>query len=483
MRKSILLSLAAAALCCANASAEIPLGYYSSLDGKCGAELKNAIHALVTDATMLSYGSGDGHTWWGFYETDYAEVDGERQVVDRYSNEIHTFGSRGASVGGMNIEHSFPKSWWGGTANNAYKDLFNLMPCEKSINSSKSNYGMGVVTNATTDNGCTKVGQGDQGFKVWEPADKWKGDFARGYMYMATAYQDFTWTGQALNSLTQGDYPTLKEWASTLYIKWAKQDAVDEIETTRNDAVYAIQGNRNPYVDFPNLMEYVWGDSVSTPLNIRTTVKAGGSSADGPATLYDETFLGNDGGCVASGSSRVWTVTDNYGWKGAGFIGGACTQTDASLTTPEIDLSGCTKAEMTFSHAANQFKDAKPEVYCSVEIIVDGAAPEALDIPKWPAGTNWTFISSGKTDLNAYCGHKVKIVFHYTSDTSVAGTWEIKSLKVTGTISAGIDSAVSAEDAVEVARYDLYGRLLSTPAAGINIVVMSDGTVRKEIIR
>ena len=80
----------------------------------------------------------------------------------------------------MNIEHSFPKSWWGKTENQAYKDLYNLMPCESKINSSKSNYPMGEVVSGDTGNGWTKVGNGNDGKKYWEPADEWKGDFARG---------------------------------------------------------------------------------------------------------------------------------------------------------------------------------------------------------------------------------------------------------------------------------------------------------------
>ena len=61
----------------------------------------------------------------------------------------------------MNIEHSFPKSWWGGEQRQAYKDLYNLMPSDAKANSTKSNYGMGVVTKATYDNGVIKVGTGD----------------------------------------------------------------------------------------------------------------------------------------------------------------------------------------------------------------------------------------------------------------------------------------------------------------------------------
>ena len=166
------------------ASADIPLQYYSTLQGKSGEELKTAIHQLVGKdpaIKMLSYGSGDRHTWWGFYVTDRDEKTNE--VIDRYSNDVRYYGSRGSSVSGMNIEHSFPKSWWGGTSNNAYTDLYNLMPCEQKINSSKSNYAMGKVVNVSKTNGCTTIGTSSSGMKLWEPADKWKGDFARGYMY------------------------------------------------------------------------------------------------------------------------------------------------------------------------------------------------------------------------------------------------------------------------------------------------------------
>lgn len=234
----------AVAMNTAPSAAQIPAGYYDNLKGKSGAELKNAVHETIKDANVLDYGKGKGHTWEGFYTTDRTA---DNQVIDRYSNDTRYFGSKGSSVGGMNIEHSFPKSWWGGSENQAYKDLYNLMPSEQKINSAKSNYPMGEVSKATTDNGCTKVGTGSKGYKLWEPADKWKGDFARAYMYMATTYQDFTWKGtQALQILQKGDYPTLQPWAYKLYISWAKTDAPDETETSRNEAVSRIQATATP---------------------------------------------------------------------------------------------------------------------------------------------------------------------------------------------------------------------------------------------
>ena len=162
---------------------------------------------MIKDAEVLSYGSGAGHTWWGFWTTDRTD---DGRFIDRYSPETTWVQStsQGESGTGMNIEHSFPKSWWGGTTNQAYQDLYNLMPCEQKINSSKSNYPMGKVATVKTTNGMTKIGTGTEGFAVWEPGDEWKGDFARGYMYMATCYQNLTFSNNvAQEILTTGDTP------------------------------------------------------------------------------------------------------------------------------------------------------------------------------------------------------------------------------------------------------------------------------------
>lgn len=266
--------------CCITiaAVAEVPLSYYSNTNGKKKSDLKAALFSIIQPKKTLTYGSGAGHTWQGFYSTDRMP---NGEVRDRYSNDHRYFSQTSpyAAVSGMNIEHSFPKSWWGGTTNNAYRDLFNLMPCEAKINNSKSNYAMGVVTSVSTDNGCTKVGKGTTKpgttKSLWEPADKWKGDFARAYMYMATTYSNLTWEGEGLTMLENNNWPTLQPWAYTLLLQWNSDDPVDEIEIDRNEAVFGIQGNRNPFVDFPHLAEYIWGDSVNVAFNPTTSYKAG----------------------------------------------------------------------------------------------------------------------------------------------------------------------------------------------------------------
>ena len=94
--------------------------------------------------------------------------------------------------------------------------------------------------------------------KMWEPGDRFKGEFSRSYMYMATTYQNLSFVSEGANQLQTGAYPTLKKWSSDLFRQWSKNDRVDEMEIKRNEAVYKIQNNRNLFIDYPNLAEYVW---------------------------------------------------------------------------------------------------------------------------------------------------------------------------------------------------------------------------------
>ena len=237
-------------------SATVPVGYYNSIDGKRGQELKTAIHQLIKNHTVMTYSS----LWYHFQSTD-CHFDNPNQVWDMYSNITRYF--RGSSaVSGMNREHSFPKSWWGGTQVDAYTDLNHLYPSDADANMAKNNYPLGEVSTASFNNGCTKVGtpktgQGGGSSTVFEPDDEYKGDFARTYFYMATCYQDYTWKYTYM--VTNSSWQTLNQWSINLLLKWSREDPVSDKEVARNDAVYKIQNNRNPFIDNPLLAEYIWG--------------------------------------------------------------------------------------------------------------------------------------------------------------------------------------------------------------------------------
>ncbi len=489
--RNILLAIAAI-IPTGNVLAQIPDGYYDALKGKKGAELKTAVHDIIKDANVLNYGSGAGATWWGFYLTD----NDNGYVIDRYSNNSVKFGSQGTVASGMNIEHSFPKSWWGGSKNQAYQDLYNLMPSNSNANSSKSNYGMGVVTDATYDNGCIKVGMGDQGFRVWQPSTEWQGDFSRSYMYMATAYQNLTWTSEGLNSLEQGDYPTLKPWAYKLYIKWCKEDPVSKTEIARNEAVYRIQGNRNPYIDFPNLMEYIWGDSIDYAFNPATTVKSaennGGDGGDvtpgmTETVIYSANYHSADGDCVTTDIAQpqtgieVWQRSSSYGWKATSTIKNSSGtyvkyNAEGTLALPEMDLAGYSSASLSFTHMLNYC--TSPDDYLSVEVQCEGNVAKLSGFT-WPAGTKWTSVESGEVSLDQYVGKKIQILFRYTGTTSVSATWEIEKAVVTGKkTTTGInvvDNSSNFDSTKPYEVFDLSGKCLSQDDARRGVVIVKQG--------
>lgn len=245
-----------------SAGATIPAGYYNSLDGKSGQALKDAIHELASQHTTLSYGS----LWIYFARTD-CRPENQNIVWDMYSDNTYYFRGGSSGVYGMHKEHSLPKSWWGGQDETegyaGYTDINHLYPSNGEANMAKSNYPLGEVSRATFDNGVTKVGtplmgQGGGCAWVFEPDDRYKGDFARTYFYMACAYQHYRWKYTYM--MINNNWKTLNDWSIDLLCRWARNDAVSDKEVNRNDAVQRSQNNRNPFIDFPELFEYIWGN-------------------------------------------------------------------------------------------------------------------------------------------------------------------------------------------------------------------------------
>lgn len=262
-------------LFCALLKAKVPVGYYYLAKGKENSELKTALHKIVSNSKMLMYGSGAESTWYGFYQIDRDSVN--NSVIDRYSSDSFYFGAMCESVSGMHIEHSLPKSWWGALSNNAYRDLHHLFPAEATINSLKNNNPLGEVAQVNYDNGVSKVGLnafGDeyQG-KCFEPADEYKGDFARAYLYVSTAYEDYAplWNSPMMEN---NIYPVWKEWALELLLKWHRNDPVSALEKVRMEKIYELQGNRNPFIDYPDLVEYIWGSEKNSTYNFPTETEA-----------------------------------------------------------------------------------------------------------------------------------------------------------------------------------------------------------------
>lgn len=261
-------AILASILLAINVYAAIPSGYYDSAEGKKSGELKTAMHEIIRPHTRISYGAGG--TWVVFRNSD---VRSDGSIWDMYSDVVRYFPSSG-SHSEMHIEHSVPKSWWGesgsGNSNFVYEasfDLHHLVPSDASANTSKSNFVLGVVEIPSFDNGVSKVGKAmvdGVSRSVFEPHDDYKGDFARMYMYVFTCYQDYTWTSNGVYMLNNNQFPTLNTYSKNLLMQWHRQDPVSEKERNRNEAVFSAQKNRNPFIDFPHLAEYLWGEKVGS---------------------------------------------------------------------------------------------------------------------------------------------------------------------------------------------------------------------------
>ncbi|MBD8347495.1 endonuclease I family protein [Dysgonomonas sp. HGC4] len=255
---------------------DISIGYYNRANGLYGAALKTAMHDIIRDHEYLNFDENTtARYWWDNYfkKTDWSS---EGYFLDMYSNEKHT-----TYVGGnvQNREHCMPRSWWGKrdkySSYDANGDLHNIFPSDYSANAAKSNLPLGEVGIAKFDNGVSKVGNNTypHGYRgqVFEPADEYKGDFARVYFYMLTCYEDYSydWKDDAKKSMLQIEaYPGLQPWALEMLIKWNNEDPISDKEIARNNAVYKIQGNRNPFVDCPELVSHIWGDSKDQPFYI-----------------------------------------------------------------------------------------------------------------------------------------------------------------------------------------------------------------------
>ncbi len=281
MRQSIqwLASIALSLTVAGQASAEAPAGYYSTCEGKKGAALLSALCDKIGSHTDVGY---DG--LWNVYKTSDVRANGK--VWDMYSTKEWTVGQEHCGnysyVGDcINREHSMPKSWFS-EGSPMKSDAFHVYPTDGKVNGQRSNYPYGECSGGTTlpSHGSVRaLGRlGTSTFpgytgKVFEPDDEYKGDFARTYFYMAACYNTKI-KGWSSDMLAGNSYPAFKQWAIDLLLKWHRQDPVSPKETARNEAVYAHQHNRNPFIDYPDMVEHIWGDDTSTGWSSTGTPRA-----------------------------------------------------------------------------------------------------------------------------------------------------------------------------------------------------------------
>ena len=298
-------------------AASLP-AYYAKIDGKSAKSLFDAVHEVV----KVGYSSLGYDGLWGAYQ--HTDLRDNGKIWDMYSDCSWTYksdqcGSYSSECDCYNREHSIPKSWYGDTKSGPGCDIFHLVPTDGKVNGMRSNYAFGEVSSAsytfdgaklgssksiTITNGNTIAGNEGTAIscsanKVFEPRDEYKGDFARGYfgamIRWAGDHQSFTDGdgGKIFSSSYAAGSFGLTKYGVALLMKWHRQDPVSQKEIDRNNGIQQTQGNRNPFIDYPYLAEFIWGEKAGQTLDL-----------DDLITAYDSRFvLGESNGYLKGGST------------------------------------------------------------------------------------------------------------------------------------------------------------------------------------
>jgi len=257
----------------------VPPGYYAAAEGLAGDDLRAALHEITDGHTVLPY----SYSWEAFYTTDdkpngkvwdmYSDVPGGEPPYE-YTFGVDQGGIGGVEGTGYNREHVWPSSWSGGELLPKYSDLHTIYPTDNFVNNQRGNDPYGEVASPTWTslNGSRKGNCVYPGYSgpAFEPIDEYKGDFARTFFYVTVRYhtEDAAWSGSAMT-----DGADILPWAVSLLLGWHEADPVDRKELERNGTVYAMQGNRNPFIDRPEFADRMYqaaavgdGDAPGAPV-------------------------------------------------------------------------------------------------------------------------------------------------------------------------------------------------------------------------
>lgn len=318
-------------------AADIPQ-YYDNLGGLSGKSLFDAVQTdLLKGSPSMSY-SG---LWSAYAKSDVYPSDSvgkAGKIWDMYGGCIFTYstnqcGNYDVECDCYNREHSIPKSWFGGAESSPGADLLHIVPTDGKVNGMRSNYAFGEVLNATYSYNGSKLGTSVTSLStdkktiaaeagvsvsasgtVFEPINQYKGDFARGYMATmvrwAGKYQTFT-SGDGAKIFSDG-YTEAKKYGLTAYgvtllMKWHREDPVSQKEIDRNNGIQETQGNRNPFIDYPYLAEFIWGEHAGETVDMSLLMPStdpdfvpgvsngwrGGDAPPTPVTKYGVTWSAN----------------------------------------------------------------------------------------------------------------------------------------------------------------------------------------------
>lgn len=232
--------------------------YYSSISSQSGESLKAALNLIVRDHTDYSYTP----CVWDILQISDEHPTDSNSVIGFYTRRaiFKTNRDQGGNTPDFwNREHIWPRSHgFPNTGQHAFRDVHALRPADKSVNADRSDDDF--AEGGTPDIECTLCNEGPG---TWEPPDEVKGDTARMMFYMVVRYEGGDNSGvsdlELVDSLTSSSQNLMGKLCDL--VQWHVDDPVSFEEMARNDVIYSWQGNRNPFVDHPEYVIPIWGDS------------------------------------------------------------------------------------------------------------------------------------------------------------------------------------------------------------------------------
>ena len=479
--------------------------YYQKANGKKGRELKSAMFDIIKNPSVVDYDSlwnayntSDKRTIdgkdviWDMYSN-----------FSRYPLYTYPHGTGAGNtegVKGIQREHSMVKKWFNptdapasGTKTYAdvrpmYSDLVHVIPTDAVCNNNRNDLCYGEIddpaqvdwqsdggfSKKSKQGGCSTPGWKEQvenyaKKRVYEPNDEYKGDLARIYFYMVTCYEPHylswmpirddghrktgelfyqsgnhcgTWSSDMFDAGDDDPYQPFAPWAFEMLMRWSKEDPVSQKEIDRNNTIWQMQGNRNPFVDYPGLEDYIWGDKKEVEFDY------GGEPGECAMAMDCETALNKTAFHVD------WSDTDNFRdyW----------TRTPVNLYKNGILFSFNYGMEGKYLYADdaeirlynyNTLTLTSPEKITKVELTVSGGNHD-----------NKTLVASeGELNDGVWTGESNEVSFasNYVSSTKAGGVSKyyylsLSNIKVTVAPSDGIKQ-IGAERSDDQRIYNLMG--------------------------
>lgn len=255
-----ILAAFAATLISTQSFALAPDSYFSSAAGLSGWQLKSTLTGIIDGHTVLSYTPGV----WNAHKDLYQDPFNSSRLILFYSNKSFLKSAQDSGGGGItswNREHLWPRSYGVGNSGPDNTDLFHLVPANASVNSSRGNKYFDVSDesdpkydeNPASDFAPDCTSDTDS----WEPSDLRKGWVARAMFYMTTRYNYLS-----LVTTPPSSPPSLggtKMAQLDVLLEWNRRFLPTDKELEVNEGIYNdYQGNRNPYISFPEFADAVF---------------------------------------------------------------------------------------------------------------------------------------------------------------------------------------------------------------------------------